>query len=236
MLTPVSIVAASNPLIKVIPGLMIWTLISFAITFFVLKRYAFGPIQKLIDDRRERIRESVEEADRARDEARGLLEEHKALLGKARSDAEGILAEARRIADAQQQRMREETEEDRKRRLEETERQIEQATQQALGRDPVRGRRPGLARGGEDHPRRARRQGPEEADRRGARRDRLQPAGGEPLIASAQRIYARALFDAAQDKGRLAGRPGAARRARERDRDRARARGRARPTPRSRRT
>jgi F-type H+-transporting ATPase subunit b len=132
MLTPVSIVAASNPLIKVIPGLMIWTLISFAITFFVLKRYAFGPIQKLIDDRRERIRESVEEADRARDEARGLLEEHKALLGKARSDAEGILAEARRIADAQQQRMREETEEDRKRRLEETDRQIKQATQQAL--------------------------------------------------------------------------------------------------------
>ena len=44
---------------------MIWTLISFGITFFVLKRYAFGPIQKLIDDRRERIRESVEEADRA---------------------------------------------------------------------------------------------------------------------------------------------------------------------------
>ncbi len=132
MLGVVSIVAASNPLIKVIPGLMIWTLISFAITFFVLRRYAFGPIQKLIDDRRVRIRDSVEEADRARDEARSLLEEHKALLGQARSDAEGILAEARRIADAQQQRMREETEEDRKRRLEETERQIEQATNQAL--------------------------------------------------------------------------------------------------------
>ena len=124
--------ASSNPLIQVTPGLMIWTLVSFAITFFILKRYAFGPIQKLIDDRRERIRQSVEEADRVRDEARSLLEEHKALLGQARSDAEVILAEARRIADAQQQRMREETEEDRKRRLEETERQIQQATVQAL--------------------------------------------------------------------------------------------------------
>ena len=49
---------ATNPLIKVIPGLMIWTLVSFAITLFVLKRYAFGPIQKLIDERRERIRSS----------------------------------------------------------------------------------------------------------------------------------------------------------------------------------
>jgi F-type H+-transporting ATPase subunit b len=126
------LLASSNPLIKVVPGLMIWTIIAFAITFFILKRFAFGPIQKLIDERREQIRASVEEADRVRDEARALLEEHRALIGQARSDAENILAEARRIADAQQQRMREETEEDRKRRLEETERQIEQATVQAL--------------------------------------------------------------------------------------------------------
>jgi F-type H+-transporting ATPase subunit b len=121
----------ANPLIKVIPGLMIWTLLSFAITLYVLKRYAFGPIQKLIDDRRTRIRESVEEADRARDEARTLLEEHKALIGQAKSDAEEILAEARKIADAQQVRMREETDEDRKRQLEETKRQVDQAVQQA---------------------------------------------------------------------------------------------------------
>jgi F-type H+-transporting ATPase subunit b len=123
---------ASNPLIKVIPGLMIWTIVAFAITFFILKKFAFGPIQNLIDQRREQIRASVEEADRVRDEARALLEEHKALIGQARSDAENILAEARRIADAQQERMREETEEDRKRRLEETKRQIDQATVQAL--------------------------------------------------------------------------------------------------------
>ena len=124
--------ASSNPLIQVTPGLMIWTLVSFAITLYILKRYAFGPIQKLIDDRRERIRQSVEEADRVRDEARSLLEEHKALIGQARSEAESILAEARKIADAQQQRMRQETEDDRQRRLEETERQIQQATVQAL--------------------------------------------------------------------------------------------------------
>jgi F-type H+-transporting ATPase subunit b len=37
---------SSGGLIDVVPGLMIWTLICFAITFFVLKRYAFGPIQR----------------------------------------------------------------------------------------------------------------------------------------------------------------------------------------------
>jgi F-type H+-transporting ATPase subunit b len=124
---------ATNPLIQVIPGLMIWTIVSFAITLWVLKRYAFGPVQKLIDERRDRIRQSIEEADRAREEARSLLEEHRALIGQAKGDAEQILAEARKVADAQAERMRKETEGERQRRLEETKRQIEQATQQALG-------------------------------------------------------------------------------------------------------
>jgi F-type H+-transporting ATPase subunit b len=127
------LVLGANPLIEVIPGLMVWTLVAFAICFYVLKRYAFGPVQKVIDDRRDRIRESIEEADRAREEARSLLEEHRKLIGQAKSDAEGILAEARKIAESQRERMRNEIEEDRQRRLEETARQIDQATQQALG-------------------------------------------------------------------------------------------------------
>jgi F-type H+-transporting ATPase subunit b len=124
---------ADNSLIQPIPGLMIWTLISFGITFFVLKRYAFGPIQKTIDERRQRIRQSLQEADRARDEARKLLEEHRGLIGQAKTEAEEILAEARRIAESQRERVKEETEADRQRRLEETRRQIEAETQRALG-------------------------------------------------------------------------------------------------------
>jgi F-type H+-transporting ATPase subunit b len=123
---------ATSGLIKVVPGLMVWTLIAFGITFFVLRKFAFGPIQKTIDERRERIRQSLEEADHAREEARRLLEEHRSLIGKAREDAEEILTEARRIADAQRDRVREETEADRQRRLEETKRQIEAETRRAL--------------------------------------------------------------------------------------------------------
>jgi F-type H+-transporting ATPase subunit b len=127
------VLVATNALIQVVPGLMIWTLVAFGITLFVLKRYAFGPVQKVIDDRRDRIRASIEEADRAREEARSLLAEHRALIGQAKTEAEEILSEARKIADSQRERMRQETEDDRQRRLEETKRQIEQATQQALG-------------------------------------------------------------------------------------------------------
>jgi F-type H+-transporting ATPase subunit b len=123
---------ASNPLIQVTPGLMIWTIICFAIAFFVLRRYAFGPIQKAIDERRERIRQSLNDADEARSEARRLLEEHRALIGQARGQGEEILNEARRVADAQRERVKEETEADRQRRLEETRRQIEAETHRAL--------------------------------------------------------------------------------------------------------
>jgi F-type H+-transporting ATPase subunit b len=130
---------ASSPLIQVTPGLMIWTIVCFAITYFVLRKYAFGPIQTMIDTRREKIEQAIAEADHARAEARHLLEEHKKLISQAKTEAEEILSEARRVGDAQRERVREETEEDRQRRLEETRRQIEQATHQALGqiRDEV---------------------------------------------------------------------------------------------------
>jgi F-type H+-transporting ATPase subunit b len=123
---------ATNPLIQVTPGLMIWTIVCFLITLFVLRRYAFGPIQKGIDERRERIRQSLDEADRAREEARKLLEEQRKLIGSAKTDAEEILAEARRVAEANERRMRNELETDRQRRLEETRKQIEAETRRAL--------------------------------------------------------------------------------------------------------
>jgi F-type H+-transporting ATPase subunit b len=125
-------VLAANPLIEVSTGLMIWTLVCFAITFFVLKRYAFGPVQNLIDERRKRIREALDEADKARAEARRLLEEHRQLMSQARGQAEEILTEARRVADAQGARMREELEVDRQRRIEDTRKQIEAETVRAL--------------------------------------------------------------------------------------------------------
>src|SRR3954465_1856824 len=123
---------AASPLIEVRPGLMIWTILCFLVALFVLNRWAFGPIQKTIDERRERIRQSLDEADNARKEAQRMLEEHRALLANARADAEEIPAGARRVSEAQRERAKEEVEADRQRRLEETRRQIEAETRRAL--------------------------------------------------------------------------------------------------------
>ena len=123
---------SSNDLIKVVPGLMIWTLIAFGLTFFVLKRYAFRPIQKAIDDRRDRIRQAVDEADKARDEAHDLLEQNKAILAQARAESGEILAEARKVGDAQIARVKEEAEAERLRGVEETQMKIEAETARAI--------------------------------------------------------------------------------------------------------
>jgi F-type H+-transporting ATPase subunit b len=132
-----STVLASSGLIEVVPGLMIWTLIAFAVTFFVLKKVAFKPIQKTIDDRRDKIRDAVDEADAARDEARDLLEQNRAILAEARTESAQILAEARKVADAQIQRAKDEAEVERLRRLEDTRKQIDAETSRAI--DQIRG-------------------------------------------------------------------------------------------------
>ena len=112
-------------LISVVPGLMVWTIIAFGITFFVLRRFAFGPIQKLIDERRDRIREALDEADKARQEARELRELTKAEREEAKAERERILDESRRQGQAQFEQARAQSDEDLKRRLEENKREIE---------------------------------------------------------------------------------------------------------------
>jgi F-type H+-transporting ATPase subunit b len=126
------VTVAANPLISVTPGLMIWTIVCFLIALFVLKRYAFGPIQQMIDTRRESIQNSIEAADHARDEAQRLLEEHRKLIAEARGQGEAILAEARKTRESMETRMREETEAERQRRLEETRKEIAAETARAL--------------------------------------------------------------------------------------------------------
>jgi F-type H+-transporting ATPase subunit b len=126
------LVAASSPLTQIIPGLMIWTIIFFLVVFFVLRKYAFAPLQNMLDQRRDSIRHSVEAADQARAEAQQLLEEHKKLIAEARGQGEAILAEARKTRESMEQRMREETEAERQRRLEETRKEIAAETGRAL--------------------------------------------------------------------------------------------------------
>ena len=182
---------------------MIWTIVCFGLTLFVLKRYAFGPIQKTIDDRRERVRQTIEEADRAREEAtgaaRGAPRADRAGEERGRGDPHrgqahlGLAARAgsRRDRGGSPAAPRGDEAPDR-------------AGDRAGARpDPRRGRQAEPARRGEDHAHGADRRRPAAADRRGARRARLRRPREELVVALAHRMYARALFEAAQGRGSL---------------------------------
>ena len=116
---------SGNSLIKVVPGLMIWTIVTFLIVLFVLRRYAFGPIQKIIDQRRDTIREALDEADKARDEARQLREQVQKDREAAGAERTQLLDETRKQAAEQARRAKEEADEDLQRRLEENQKAIE---------------------------------------------------------------------------------------------------------------
>jgi len=106
---PVDIAAVAVPLAKssggsflVSPalGLMVWTLVLFGITMWVLRKYAFPRIQEALDKRANAIRDNIEAAERQRKEADELLEEYRARLTEAREQADDIIARARKAADA----------------------------------------------------------------------------------------------------------------------------------------
>ena len=81
-------------------GLMIWTLLAFGLTLFLLNKLAFPRIAEALDRRRLTIEKSLEDAARSKQEADELLEEYRARLREAREQAEDITARARKAADS----------------------------------------------------------------------------------------------------------------------------------------
>lgn len=84
-----------NPLLEASPGLMIWTLVMFLITLWIMKRWVFGPVSQMVEKRRTHIAESIDEAERSRDEAAALLDDYKVKLTEARREADGIREQGR---------------------------------------------------------------------------------------------------------------------------------------------
>ena len=61
-------------------GLMIWTLLAFGLTLFVLYKLAFPRIAEALDRRQRAIEESIDTATRLRVEAEDLLEQYRERL------------------------------------------------------------------------------------------------------------------------------------------------------------
>ena len=113
-------------------GVMIWTLIAFGLTLYILNRLAFPRIGEALDKRQRAIEESIEASERTKREADELLAEYRERLGEARRQAEEIVIRARKAAESTQSEALEKARVQREELMEQTRRDIEAETRRAI--------------------------------------------------------------------------------------------------------
>src|SRR5689334_11663660 len=127
-------IAASSGSFLITPsvGLMIWTLLLFGISMWILWKLAFPRISEALERRQHAIEESIDHAERIRHQADDLLEEYRQRLQEARGQAEQIVDRARKSADAHEREATEHAQQRREQLMEQTKRDIEAETRRAI--------------------------------------------------------------------------------------------------------
>ena len=124
--------AAKPSLIDINFGLMFWTIVTFVIVLYVLKRFAFGPLQAMLDQRSASISSDLDAAEQARAEAQAALAEYRAALAESRREATKIVEDARRTSEEQRREALAELEAEKGRQVERARAEIEAEKRQSL--------------------------------------------------------------------------------------------------------
>jgi F-type H+-transporting ATPase subunit b len=99
---------AAGPL-TVDGGLMFWTVFVFLLLLAILKRFAWPAILGAVEAREQALERQLAEAARDREQAAALLAEHQKLVAEAKTQAHGVIAEARAVAEKERARAMEKT-------------------------------------------------------------------------------------------------------------------------------
>jgi len=113
-------------------GLMIWVLVVFVISFFVLRKYVYPAIGAALDKRADSIASEIDSAEQLRKDAQQVLDEYRQRLAEARTQAEEIVTRARQAGEAHQKEAVETARAERERLLEQTRRDVEAETRRAI--------------------------------------------------------------------------------------------------------
>jgi F-type H+-transporting ATPase subunit b len=87
-------------LLSVSYGTVFWATVAFLVVAFLLKKMAWGPILKSLDERSQGIENALNEAERARQEMSKLQAGNEQLLREARDERDRILVEAKALKDS----------------------------------------------------------------------------------------------------------------------------------------
>jgi len=121
-----------NPLVQPDPGLFLWTILTFLVLLVLLAKFAWKPLLALLDRREEMIRQSLDDADKAKQELQRLQQESKEILSKARVEAQSILAKSRSQAEKLKGELRQEAKVQADSILRDAEKQIQVETEKAI--------------------------------------------------------------------------------------------------------
>lgn len=122
-----------NPLVRVDPGLFIWTIATFLVLLFLLKRFAWGPLLAALERRQQTIAAAVDDARKAREELERVQRDSTQVLNEARREAEAIVVRARADAERFREELRTRAAAEAANITKNAERQIQQETARAIG-------------------------------------------------------------------------------------------------------
>ena len=120
-------------LIDINPGLIFWTAITFLALLFILKKIAWKPILTALDQRETAIKESLEKAEKAKDEAQRILSENQANLAKAEEESKKIVEQGRIYAQKLKDQMLKESKDQAQKLLSEASAEIDRKKDAAFG-------------------------------------------------------------------------------------------------------
>jgi F-type H+-transporting ATPase subunit b len=122
----------NNPLVQPDPGLAIWTIITFLVLLGLLAKFAWNPLLRALEARRETIRKSLEDAQQARRELEQVTQDSARIVKNAHAEAESIVSKSRVDAEKLREELKQKARADAEGIIREARRQIETETGRAI--------------------------------------------------------------------------------------------------------
>lgn len=130
-LSVISLIAEGS-IIDVSPGVVFWTIVTFVILLWVLKKFTWKPILMALDQRESAIRESLEKAEKAKEDAQKVLDANQANLAKAEEESKQIINQSRSYAEKLKEQIIKESREQARKLIEDATSEIERQKEAAF--------------------------------------------------------------------------------------------------------
>jgi len=113
-------------------GTIFWTVVTFVLLLLILKKFAWGPILKGLEDRENRIKSAINQAETDQKEAVKHVEEQKRLIGEAKQESTKLLNDSKETAELTRKEIIEQARTEADRLIERAKQEIELSKEAAI--------------------------------------------------------------------------------------------------------